>query len=221
MDFFDTALVLNYVSIVSAFAVGVFRWKSQNRDQHLLMLLLCLVLLTEVAGKILWHLGKNNLFLYHFYCVGEFTLLALLYERNLVGLIESFYIRMLIGIFVSFAVVNTLFYQPLTEFNSNTTFVGSLLLIILSMLYFYKLLRDLEHRKLERVPMFWINMSVLSYFSGALMLFHVANELIPLPEEERTAIWGTHSVFNIVHYVLYAIALTANDPVKAVALKGT
>lgn len=115
--------------------------------------------------------------------------------------------RSVMALFVMFALINTLFFQSLEEFNSHVTFVESLSLIVFAILYFYKMLRALEHRRLERVPMFWINMSVLTYFSGALILFHVANELIPLPLEERGAIWGTHAVFNIVHYFLYGVAL--------------
>jgi hypothetical protein len=55
--------------------------------------------------------------------------------------------------------------------------------------------------------MFWINISVLTYFSGAFVLFHVANDLIPEPLKIRGVIWGVHSLFNIVHYSLYAVAL--------------
>jgi hypothetical protein len=80
-------------------------------------------------------------------------------------------------------------------------------MIVLAMIYFYKLLRDLKHKNLERVPMVWINMSVLTYFSGALMLFYVSNELANMPPEDRVVVWGTHAVFNVVHYALYAVAL--------------
>jgi hypothetical protein len=206
-DFFEKALLVNYASIAGAFVSGVIRRRSLDSNQRLLFMLVACVLLTEVIGRILWSLGTNNLFLYHFYSVVEFILLGTVYARNLQGLIKPVYLYALIASFVLFAVINTVFFQGLTEFNSHVTFVESLLLIGLALAYFYKLLRDTEHRKLERVPTFWINMSVLTYFSGAFLLFHVANELIAFPAEERTALWGTHALFNVVHYLLYAIAL--------------
>src|SRR5688572_21354148 len=205
--FFEITRAIFHVLLVSALIVGFIRFGKLNFDQRILVCLLAGTLVVEVVSVLLWWLKMNNNFLYHGYSVFEVLLLGSLYSRNLRGLVQPVYVKLCIGLLCTFALANTLFFQSLKEFNSNVTFIESLLLIILSILYFYKLLRDLEHRKLEREPMFWINMSVLTYFSGALLLFHVANELISFPEGERAAIWGTHALFNIVHYLLYGMAL--------------
>jgi hypothetical protein len=205
--FFEVTRGIFHVLLVSALIIGSIRFKKLSFDQRILVCLLVCTLVVEVVSVLLWRFKMNNNFLYHVYSVFEIFFLGTLYARNLQGLLQPVYVNVCIVFLGLFALVNTLFFQSLKEFNSNVTFVESLLLIILSMLYFYKLLRDLEHRKLEREPMFWINMSVLTYFSGALLLFHVANELLPLPEDERAAIWGTHALFNIVHYLLYGMAL--------------
>jgi hypothetical protein len=205
--FFETVLYGGYFFLAASTLVGVIRFRKLNGDQRILLTLLFNAVIVELAGRILWMNEWSNLFLYHFYAVAEFLLLSTLYSRHLNGLIKPLYIKSLMIAFLIFAVVNSLFFQSLKQFNSNVTFIEGLLLIVLSIVYFYKLLRDLDHKKLERVPMFWINMSVLTYFSGALILFHVANDLIPLPLKERGAIWGTHALFNVVHYCLYGIAL--------------
>lgn len=205
--FFKNALYAGYIALIISFVVGVARFRQLNNDQKLLFVLITLALLIELTGRILWHLRINNLFLYHFYSVAEFVLLGVLYVRHLDGLIESVYIRFILAVFVLFALVNTLFFQSLQQFNSHVTFAESLLLIIFSILYFYKELRDLENRNLDRVPMFWINTAVITYFSGALVLFHVANDLIPESMKVKGVVWGIHALFNIVHYTLFAIAL--------------
>lgn len=202
-----------------ALVIGLFRFKKFTGDQRLLYYLVVTASVAELLSEILWRLKMNNLFLNHFYAVAEFYILGFLYARHLDGLIKSVYIRGLMLIFVLFAVINAIFLQELNTFNSNVTFAESLLLLLMAMLYFYKLLRYLEHQELQLVPMFWINMSVLTYFSGALMLFHVANELIPLPKDEIEAIWGTHAVFNIVHYGLYTVALWIKPPKTDIAAK--
>lgn len=206
-DFFEKAALAVHILMVGAIVMGLVKVKSRTGDQLLLLSLIIISGLVELIGRMLWQKSMNNLFLYHFYTIIEFLLLGALYARNLAGLIKPFYMKVLIAAFVMFAVANTIFFQSLKEFNSNVTFVESLLLIVLSLAYFYKLLRDMNHRKLERVPMFWINMSVLTYFSGALLLFHVTNELFTFPKEEIAMLFSTHALFNIVHYLLYGIAL--------------
>jgi hypothetical protein len=206
-DFFNYALLLNYLSILLALLAGVVKLKALEKDQRLLFSLILLVSVVEISGRILWYFSKNNLFLYHFYSVAEFLLLGLLYKRNLNGLIRPKHMNAVMIAFVSFATLNTLFFQSLKQFNSNVTLVESLLLIIFAVLYFYKMLNDLQYKTLERNPMFWINISVITYFSGALVLFHVANDLIPESLKVRGVIWGVHSLFNIVHYALYALAI--------------
>lgn len=205
--FFETVLYGGYLSLAASSTIGVARYKRLSQDQRILLIVLFSALAVELAGRVLWMNELNNLFLYHFYAVAEFLLMAVLYQRNLNGMIRPVFITSVMIVFVVFAIANTVFFQSLAEFNSNVTFVECLLMIVLSIFYFYKLLRDLDHKKLERVPMFWVNMSVLTYFSGALILFHVANDLIPLPLKERGAVWGTHALFNIVHYFLYGVAL--------------
>ncbi|GHN02228.1 hypothetical protein WSM22_37170 [Cytophagales bacterium WSM2-2] len=205
--FFEKAVIAGQVLVVVCLLIGIYRFRRASKDQKIVLALVFLAFIVELAARILWTYKMNNLFLFHLYAVGEFTLLMFLYIAHLNGLIKPVLMRGLLVAFIVFAISNTLFFQNLKEFNSNVTFIECLLLILLALLYFYKLLRDLNHRKLQQVPMFWINMSVLTYFSGALILFHVANDLIPLPEKELGAIWGTHALFNIVHYLLYAIAL--------------
>jgi hypothetical protein len=205
--FFEKMVLACYVILSGAVLIGVLRFKTLNNDQRILFFLLILTSLVQLSSTILWKYKMNNLFLYHFYTVAEFLLLGVLYAKHLNGLVKTTFMQGLMFAFVILALINTLFFQSLNEFNSNITFTESLLMIVFSVLFFYKLLRDLQHRKLERVPIFWINMSVLTYFSGALILFHVSNELISIPKEEREIVWGTHAVFSLVHYFLYAVAL--------------
>jgi hypothetical protein len=167
----------------------------------------CIATIVELTARILWTYRMNNLFVYHFFIPIEFFLLAILYRHHFDGFIPRSVISFMIIAFTTFAIINTIFFQGLLTFNSNASFVECIVMIVLAMIYFYKLLRDLKHKNLERVPMVWINMSVLTYFSGALMLFYVSNELVDMPPEDRVVVWGTHAVFNVVHYALYAVAL--------------
>lgn len=207
LRFFETARTAVYVMIGICLLIGAIRFRRLQYEQRLLFYLICATAVVEAASTLLWKANMNNNFLFHIYAVTEFTLLAFIYRRPLDGLIKSIYMNALIVTFILFAIGNTLFFQSVRQFNSHVTFAEGLLLIILALMYFHKMLRDLEYRQLESNAMFWISTSVITYFSGALVLFHVANDLIPESLKVRGVVWGVHALFNVVHYVLYTIAL--------------
>jgi len=207
ITFFEIARWCVHLAIATCIVIGLSRFSLLNADQRLLFYLVLITAAVEVAALWLWNIHQNNNFIFHFYSVAEFVLIATLYSRHVGGLIRPFYMTCAMMVFAIFAVCNTLFFQNLTQFNSHVAFVEGLLLIALALCYFYKMLHALEYRDLERNPMFWINVSVITYFSGALVLFHIANDMIPEPLKVRGAVWGTHALFNIVHYILYGVAL--------------
>lgn len=204
---FETARVVFLLLMLISIIIGVANYELLNSDQKRLIYIISFALIVELTSVTLWFMGINNHYIFHFYAPIEFVLFTSIYKRHLEGVIKPIYFQGLTGSFVLFAVINTLFFQGLREFNSHVTFVECLLLIALAFTYFYVMLRDLKYRKLERNPMFWINVSVLTYFSGALVLFHLANELIPESMAIRGLVWGVHAIFNIVHYLLFGIAL--------------
>ncbi|MFY8037118.1 MAG: hypothetical protein ACOVMQ_08125 [Cyclobacteriaceae bacterium] len=208
--FFQKALVAAYFFVGLAWLVGLFRFRQLNTDQRILFALICVAVVTEVCARILWNFQLNNLFLYNLYIVIEFLLLCLIYSHPLAKMIHVKYFYFAMGSFVLFAVVNALFFQSPHQFNSHVNFTECLLLMLLAILFFYQETRDLVHRHLLRTPLFWINASVITYFSGALVLFYVANDIIPMTLKERGVVWGVHALFNIVHYALYTVALTVN-----------
>lgn len=213
---FETIEWINYSSMLVALIIGIVRLKTVNRDQLTLLILIGLVTIVEIVGRILWYSSTNNLFLYHFYSVAEFLLLGSLYKKQLSYLISAKYFNLIFLAFVLFAVINTLFFQSLKQFNSNVTLTESLLLIVFSILYFYKELHYLENPNLAKVPMFWINAAIITYFSGSLVLFHVANDLIPVPMKEMGVVWGVHAIFNMIQYTLFAVALAVKVEKKQI-----
>ena len=207
LSFFEVSRGIFHLLLVGDIAIGTFNYNKLIGDQKIVYYLLICTSIVEVVTVLLWRLKRNNNFVYHFYSVTEFLLLGTLYVRHLKLWIKPVYLQSVIILFIMFAVTNTLFFQNLKEFNSHTTVVESVLLILFGMLYCYYWLKHGGHQPLKRVPMFWINTSVLAYFSGAMILFHVVNDLVPQPLKERQLIWGVHSLFNIAHYFLYGVAL--------------
>lgn len=206
-QFISSLLLVPYYFIGLTLIVGISRFNSLVRTQHLLFILVCITAITEIASRILWSHKMNNLPLYHFYAVIEFLLLSSIYKRKLKIYNANKWMVYCMIIVVLFAVINAVFLQNLFEFNSNFLTVSSGCLIVFSILYFIQLLNEPKYYKLERNSMFWINAGVLVYFTSSMILFHVSNLLIPETLKVRGLAWGIHALFNVIHYISFSIAL--------------
>jgi hypothetical protein len=79
--------------------------------------------------------------------------------------------------------------------------------IIFAIMYFYKLLRDLPAVHVYKVPMLWINIGLLIYFTGTLMLLIVKDYMIDMLSNDPTIYWGYHNFLAALSYMLYSIGL--------------
>ncbi|AOM80458.1 hypothetical protein BFS30_26830 [Pedobacter steynii] len=98
---------------------------------------------------------------------------------------------------------NAFFIEGLSKFPSIGNTILSVTLILLSLLYFWQLLDQVEIVRLEKQPMFWISAGVLSYCSINIFLFMLIRSLGSLSQN----FWTIHSIINIIANSLFAIAL--------------
>ncbi|WP_271782565.1 hypothetical protein [Aquimarina algiphila] len=208
--------LFNNLSLLSSFIVivplllSIYKIKVLNKIQVNLVYLLIVILIVEFISNILWYKQINNLPVYHFYTVIEFLLIINVYRFELSKVFSKlFFIIISIG-FVIFAIINTLFFQNLTTFNSNVTTLLGLIVIFFALSYFYALLKEVKYRTLESNPMFWINSGFLIYFSSNLILFYMNNTLFKGVTEASLILWGLHAIVNIVLTIFYTIALWVN-----------
>jgi len=186
---------------------GLIFMRRLGSDRKLLLLLMGISLLTQLIGFSYFIESENNLFIYHIYMPIEFILLGYIYKLWLSDWWKKELFDMLIWSFVAFSIFNAVFLQPLDESNSYAIFVGGICLIVFSITFFYKTLSELREDSLEKNPRFWINTSILLYYSGSLLILGMDHLLTHKSKELYATIWYFHSSFNILHYLLFTVAL--------------
>jgi hypothetical protein len=112
----------------------------------------------------------------------------------------------LIGIFEAFALYNLFFLQQKT-INSYTMVFSSVIVILLSIYYFYWLLQKLPTTKLHSLPMFWINSAWIIFYSGNLFLFIFASYLVEVQKDDMLIYWTLHNILAIIESFMIVIAL--------------
>jgi hypothetical protein len=67
---------------------------------------------------------------------------------------------------------------------------------------FYQFYKEENDIFIDQSPLFWMNIAILTYFSGAFFSFILSKEILsgPLP-------WMLHNVCNALKNILFSIAL--------------
>ncbi|WP_137757763.1 hypothetical protein [Pontibacter sp. SGAir0037] len=82
------------------------------------------------------------------------------------------------ALFVAFCVVDAVYLESIARLNSYPRSVGSALLILLALLYFYKVFNDMDKLFLEHDPMFLLSAGIVIYYAGTATVFSFLNEVM-------------------------------------------
>ena len=181
-------LLLNLILFIKGFrnngkAYSIFTWY------------LGVIFLVQITSMTLKKFNIDNLFLSHFYFIGQFVLLSLFYLHILKEEIQKKIVKVclvigLLALGIQYANDFSLF----LKFNLFEIFITSLLLILYATFHFYNMLN-------EKKEFYFINMGVLFYLFGSTILFLVGNLTIVLSPKMNKITW----ILNSILYVLYQI----------------
>jgi hypothetical protein len=201
---------ISVYSILLPLAVFIFarNRKKLSKGVWLLGALLLASGLSDLLCLVLYkHFGINPNTIVSIYLCVQFVLLSAIYRAALTIPSHKKIIATVSILFVTFAVVNVFFIQGVTGFNTNLFTISSVVFVLYSMFYFYRLIRELPEPFIERMYMFWINTAVFIYFGINLFLFVTVDRLILKADNQFLLSWGLHNGSNALKNVILTIAL--------------
>lgn len=199
--------IASYASFLP-FVFGVLIFQRAEKTIRYLTLLLGIACITELTSKALAIRGISNLFLFHIYPVVEFSLYLLIYQLHFrTGKARK--LLLCAGIcFLLFSITNTIFLQPLHEFNTYGRSLESLLLSVISITYLLTEINSIESLANRERSMFWVNTAVLTYFPLNLVFFFMSNFLhTHFSNEFNNFLWDIHAILSIAQYLIFTIAI--------------
>ena len=143
-------------------------------------------------------------------------MLSLFFSHVLKEIVNKKMIYVLIALFTVFAVVNAIYFQPLTVYPTNTRVIGSMIIMSYIFMNFYDRARQSEPKKwannwsykLNRISYSFIFMGIIMYHAGSVLLFSVSNKITYAKFPDlNTTIWTGHRVLIIIHYTFIGIGL--------------
>ncbi|TDE45817.1 hypothetical protein E0I26_03780 [Flavobacterium rhamnosiphilum] len=179
-------LLLNLIFFFISFS-------NQGKAYKIFTLYLGLVFVVQILAEILNQQKRSNLFLSHFYFIGQFIILsffflAILKEKHQKKIVKLGLLFGLLALGIQYANDISLFFR----FNLFEIFITSFLLIIYATFHFYNMLN-------EKKEFYYINMGILLYLFGSTILFLVGNLTIGLSLGLRKTTW----ILNAFLYIVY------------------
>ncbi len=191
-------------SVVIPVIVGLLYFNNRTNALKILSAFVVVGMLTEVINNVCFYNQINNMPVFHVYTYIEFTVISsifflILESRKLkmavLGLMLGFYV---------FSAINLIYWESLTDFNSNQFAVEALIIFTYCIAYYSQLMKNPEFTHLEKHPYFILVSGYFIYFSGTFTLFISSKELLLTTNQ---GYWTLNSILNTLLNITYAIVL--------------
>jgi hypothetical protein len=185
-------------------------FRFQNKGFKIFTLYLGIIFSIQLGSKILVNLHYQNLYLSHFYFIGQFIMLSFFY-KNLFK--EALQKRMVNIGFVFCLLVLGIQYgldpSLLFKFNLFEIFITSFLLIIYAAFHFYNMLNS-------KKEFYYINMGVLLYLFGSIVLFLAGNLMATLSPKINKIPWILNAILFIVYQIFIFVEWRKSNSKKII-----
>lgn len=163
--------------------------------------------LVYIANNVL---VKNNIIAYIILSALTFCFFSLMLESFLFQTKFKFFNRTVMIITVLFFIVNAIWLEGTTLFNSYSSGLSNLILVAYCV-YYYKL--QLEKPQIifvERQPSFWIVSGIFIYSAGNTFLFSIYSSLTRSDPDFAYYAWGINVILILIMNIFFAKGIQCN-----------
>ncbi len=170
-------------------------YRNHGKAYSLFTWYLGVIFLVQMTSMTLKKFNISNLYLSHFYFIGQFIFLSLFYVNILKQELQKRIVKFcLITTLLALAIQYASDFSLFLKFNLFEILITSILLILYATFHFYNMLN-------EKKEFYLINMGILFYLFGSTILFLVGNLTIVLSPKMNKITW----IMNSILYIFYQI----------------
>jgi hypothetical protein len=193
--------------LVVTILIGLFSFKKSNPLYlKLLPFFLMLTLSVELTGELLQGPGGNNLLVFNLFSIVEFMYYSWFFKMVTPGKNAQVFIRLTLYLLPVFCLVNIFLVQGPNFFHTYTYCLASIMMVILGILYFYRLFKSDGRLNLLREPAFWMSIGIIFFFTCSVSVIGVINYISTLPVIISKNLQKIFSLVNAFFYILFIIA---------------
>lgn len=195
--------VIYFLVVSIAALLGIYQVKKLADSSKVLLFLIIYTLLSEAGSELSKILFNNNMAIFHIYNPVQYTLMAIAYNQEIK---QGKMIWLTIMGYVTFAILNAIFWQPFFEeycsysFNVNVVLVSGL-----SLYYLYRLLNEDTDNAFTQYPLFWISVGYLIYNCINILGLGAFNHL----SADSKLAYILEVIRTLSNYMLYSMFIVA------------
>jgi hypothetical protein len=185
-------LLLNLILFIKGFP-------KQGKAYKIFTWYLGVIFIIQISSNALMKIHINNLFLSHFYFIGQFISLSFFYFAILKEEYQKRTVKL--GLFIGLSVLGIQYANDTSlffRFNLFEIFITSFLLIIYAVFHFYNMLN-------EKKEFYYINMGILLYLFGSTILFFVGNLTAILSPKMSLLTWTLNAFLYIIYQIFVLV----------------
>ena len=196
------------LSIFVSFLASLIIYFQRKDDSYLRLFppFLFLTLLVECAAMFNLVKGNSNRAMYHFFSLIEFIFYFYILSEIIKNVRMKRIVRIVIWVYAVLHLTNIIFVQKVYGFPAMTYALGCLLIVAISIYYFFELFQLPHSVTLVRQPDFWICSGLLFFYCCTFPIFAPMNLLKALPPVILKNLVGIIHVLNVLLYSSFTIA---------------
>ena len=191
------------LSVFIPIAIGTYRLRALSNPMRVLFVLVITSLTFDAFSEIVAHANKgghSNLWVLNLYTPIETIIYCVFFLMMLKDLIQKNILIVIYLIPLSFIFYYT--YKHGNRLSDVSLAIESITVIASTMIFFYVMLKRLEHETPLSNPYFWFNSAILIYFSSAFFVF-IFSDYRKLSSDWN--LWNIHSIVRIIFNLLISI----------------
>ncbi len=150
-----------------------------------------------MAGHITGQMKIKNHNLYNVFTFFFYIALAFAFHHQLKSKVLHRFIKVFYICFTAFVIVNSVFIQGLTNYQTLSVVLGGSFIFFLAIAYFWQLYVSEETNKITHDPFFWFSFGLVDYLGGTIPFLGMLNYL-----------WDNFKEFTKFYFIYVSNAFT-------------
>jgi hypothetical protein len=202
--------------ILVPFFIGIIRLKRLKKETLYVFWFVAFGVANEFTGflSIWFEMAHKTMPKRHLYTFVSFLLLGLFYNSMLRGFFRKNWILRIVVLFEVYFLINSFFIRGIYEYPGLARSISIFILVLFSIVYFYKTMVEAKLKSLSKEPLVWFNTAILIYYSGSLFFNILFDLIFDYSKEFGNLTFFYFRILNVLFYSLLAIGFWKIKPLK-------
>ena len=206
---FDWIVNIGLLFLIASVIVWGRYYKTLPKAIQVLGYYLVSNLFIQLAAHFLWYKSLNNLPLLHLNTILEFVFISLFFKEMYID--QHFFkknIRYIISGGVFLLIINSLFWEPINDFNSNAKTLVQVIIIAHAVAYFFDAFGRIDFSEQQNQAISFICFAILLNYSGSLFIFMFSQFFPGDKNLTFEAFWIVNACLTFVFQLIILIAIS-------------